>query len=319
MRPHAPRWRIRMKNVAVTGISGYIGDQLLRRLDKLDGVERIVGLCRSQPKSASPKLRLYSQCVRKPFGEVLSENGVDSAIHLAFVVPPAKDRNEHEIDIEGSRNFLQACDEASVKNLMYVSSHTVYGPHRDNPVSITEDRPLRPLSSFPYSWNKAQAERMFQEYAEGHPEKCVTIVRSCTVVGPTGSTGFNVLLMPVMVRVSGYDPPWQFVHEDDLLDLMLTLLTEEQGGVFNAAGEVGVPYSEIISTAGKLSVPLPAGVLSRLLALSWRLHLQSSSPVGGLEYIKYPIIISTEKLKQTLGFRFAHTSREALLSFLQAR
>ena len=79
--------------------------------------------------------------------------------------------------------------------------------------------------------------------------------------------------VPVWHRlgVRGYDPPWRFVHEDDLL------------------------------------------------ALSWRLHLQSSSPVGGLEYIKYPIIISTEKLKQTLGFRFAHTSRDALHSFLRAR
>jgi UDP-glucose 4-epimerase len=308
-----------MKNVAVTGISGYIGDQLLQRLDRLEEVERIVGLCRSRPKSASPKLRLYPQCVRQPFGDVLSENGVDSAIHLAFVVPPAKDRYEREIDIEGTRNFLRACDEASVKNLMYVSSHTVYGPHADNPNPITEDRPLRPISTFPYSWNKAQAERMFQEYAESHPDTCVTIVRSCTVVGPTGSTGFNVLLMPVMVRVRGYDPPWQFVHEDDLLDLMLRLSAEQQGGIFNAAGDGGVPYSEIVAAAGKLSVSLPAGLLARLLAVSWRLHLQRSSPVGGLEYIRHPIIISTEKLKQTLGFRFAHSSREALLSFLQAR
>jgi hypothetical protein len=56
-----------------------------------------------------------------------------------------------------------------------------------------------------------------------------------------------------------------------------------------------------------------------LLALSWRLHLQSSSPVGGLEYIKRPTITSTQKLKQNPGFQSAHTSREALLSFLQAR
>jgi UDP-glucose 4-epimerase len=305
-----------MRSVAVTGVSGYIGDRLLRSLDKRRDVERIIGLDRKPPSSASPKLKFYSQSVQKPFGDVFAENGVDTAIHLAFIVPPAKDRNEYDIDIGGTHNFLEACQKASVKNLLYVSSHTVYGPHPDNPVLIAEDRPLRPLRSFPYSWHKAEAERMFQGFAVLHPENCVAIVRSCTVVGPSGSTGFNVLLKPVMIRVMGYDPPWQFVHEDELVDLSLTLLHLKQGGIFNAAGDGFVRYSDVIAAARKPSVALPSSMLSTLLSVSWKLRVQSSSPVGGLEYIKHPIVVSNERLKSTTGFKFNHDSRQALLSFL---
>ena len=306
-----------MKNVAVTGISGYIGDLLLRSLDKRDEVESIIGLDKVPPRSSSPKLKFYLQSVQEPFLDIFVENGVDSAVHLAFVVPPAKDPDEHGVDIHGSWNFLEACRKTSVKNLLYVSSHTVYGPHPDNPTPISEDMPLRPISNFSYSLHKAEADRMFQDFMGLHSDRCVHIVRSCTVVGPSGSSGFNVLLMPVMVRFLGYDPPWQFIHENELVDLILMLLNEKQGGVFNAAGDGSVPYSEVISAAGKLSVPLPFALLSFLLNFSWKLHLQSSSPVGGLEFIKHPIVVSTEKLRRATGFRFNHSSREALISFLR--
>jgi len=309
-----------MRNVAITGISGYIGNHLLQRLDEREEVESIIGVDRRLPKFTSPKLKFYSRSVQEPFGDILADNGVDSAIHLAFVVPPAKDRDAHGINIGGTRNFLEACQQASVRNLLYLSSHTVYGPHPDNPIPITEDRPLRPITSFPYSWDKAEADRMFQDLMESHPDKYVTIVRTCAVIGPTaGVSGFNVLLTPVMIRVMGYDPPWQFVYEDELVELLLALISQKQRGVFNAGGDGFIHYRDIITAAGKPSIALPSGLLSMLMTVSWRLHLQSSSPVGGLEFIKHPIILSTEKLKRTTGFQFKWTSRDALLSFLSPK
>ena len=160
---------------------------------------------------------------------------------------------------------------------------------------------------------------MFQEFMEQHQDTCVTIVRAPAVVGPqAGLCGFSVLLTPVMVRVIGCDPRWQFVHEDDIAELILTLLGRKQGGVFNAAGDGSLHYGEVIAAAGRPSIALPAGLLSVLVDVSWRLHLQRSSPVGGLEFTKHAIVISTEKLKSATGFRFRYSSREALQSYLDA-
>jgi hypothetical protein len=52
--------------------------------------------------------------------------------------------------------------------------------------------------------------------------------------------------------------------------------------------------------------------------MSWALHLQSESPVSGLEFIKYPPVVSTDKLTKEMGFRFQYSTEEALSSFVYA-
>jgi nucleoside-diphosphate-sugar epimerase len=53
------------------------------------------------------------------------------------------------------------------------------------------------------------------------------------------------------------------------------------------------------------------------ISLFWKTHLQSASPVNGLEFIKYPPVVNNEKLKQELGFKYQYSSREALAAFAE--
>jgi hypothetical protein len=52
--------------------------------------------------------------------------------------------------------------------------------------------------------------------------------------------------------------------------------------------------------------------------MSWALHLQSESPVSGLEFVKYPPVVSTDKLVKETGFRFQYSTEEALSSLVSA-
>ena len=309
-----------MRRIAVTGVSGYLGNRLLRRLAREEAVESVVGIDVNPPRSESPKLRFYRRDVRESFADVMLENQVDAAVHLAFAVRPTHDyEGARRIDIDGARSFIEACQKASVGHLLYLSSHTSYGPHPDNPVPLTEDSPLRPIQSFQYSWDKGEADRMFQDLMERCPDLCVNVVRACSILGPEGigsvSTG---MFQSVMIRLIGYDPLVQFLHEDDLAELFVTLIRTRKRGVFNAGGEGALRYSEVIAATGRPSVALPAGMLSLLLTLSWRLRLQSESPPGGLEFIKYPIVVSTEKVRKEVGFTFRYTTRDTLEAYLSA-
>jgi UDP-glucose 4-epimerase len=309
-----------MRRIAMTGVSGYLGNRLLRRWTEEEGVETIVGIDVKPPRAESPKLRFYRRDVREPFTDVMIENEVDAALHLAFAVRPTHDvEGARKIDIDGARNFIDACEKASVEHLVYLSSHTAYGPHPDNPVPLTEDSPLRPIEGFPYSWDKGEADRMFQDLMERCPELCVNVVRACSILGPEGvgsvSTG---MFQSVMIRLIGYDPLVQFLHEDDLAELITTLIRSGKRGVFNAGGEGALRYREVIAATGRPCVAVPARMLSVLLSLSWRLKLQSDSPPGGLEFIKYPIVLSTEKVGKEAGFEFRYTTRETLEAYLGA-
>ena len=311
-----------MKRVAITGISGYIGSRLLPRLDSVDGVERIVGIDIKSPSFNSPKLKFYCQDIFKPLGDIFVENEVDSAINLAFVLKPTRDQaGARRIDIGGNLSFLEACEQAKVKHILYLSSHTVYGAHPDNPVPLTEDSPLRPLLDFQYSWDKAETEQILRDFATAHKDVSITILRSCPVIGPNAAKSVAALMFkpPIMIGVAGYDPPMQFVHEDDLVELIITFLSQQKAGIFNVAGDGEIRYSEVARLPGRRMLKLPKGLLHPLMGFSWALRLQNDSPTSGLEFIKYPPIVSTEKLKSETGFQFRYSSEEALLSFISAR
>ena len=311
-----------MKRVAITGISGYIGSRLLSRLDEMKRVKGIVGIDIKPPRSRSPKLKFYCQDICQPFADIFADNEVDSAIHLAFVLKPTHNwRRAREVDIGGTLNFLQACRHAQVRHILYLSSHTVYGAHPDNPKPLKEDSPLRPLSDFQYSWEKVEVERMLKDFATAHREVCLTILRSCPVIGPNADNWIARLIMfkPIMIRIAGYDPPMQFVHEDDLVELIITLLSQKKAGIFNVAGDGETRCSEIIRLSGRKTITLPERPLRFLMNLSWALRLQRESPASGLEFIKYPPLVSTEKLKREVGFQFNYSSKAAVASFISTQ
>jgi len=121
---------------------------------------------------------------------------------------------------------------------------------------------------------------------------------------------------PVMIGVAGFDPPMQFVHEDDLVRLIGVFLTHRKGGIFNVAGDGELTYSEVARLVSKKMMRLPRRLLEFIMLISWAMHLQNDSPPSGLEFIKYPPLISTEKLRREIGFRFQYSTREALSSFV---
>ena len=161
---------------------------------------------------------------------------------------------------------------------------------------------------------------MFQEYAKVHPSQCVTIVRVVPVIGPGAATsGLDVLFMPVTIHILGYDPAWQFMYGPDLVKLVVTLLRERRAGVFNAGAEGSVSYSDMRRAAGKPSLGLPSWIWSPLIRFTWALRIQQKSAVGGLEFLKYPILVSAEKAVRTTGLKLTYSSREAFQAFMDAK
>ena len=122
-----------------------------------------------------------------------------------------------------------------------------------------------------------------------------------------------------MVVPLGKNPLWQFIHEDDWVELVVRLLKGKKGGIYNLAGEGGLTYRDMIGNLGKPSISLPSWLLYWGTKLSWVLRLQSRSQAGGLHMLEYPIIISNEKVKRETGYELRYTGEEAFNEFLKAR
>ncbi len=305
-------------NIAITGVSGYIGSRLLAHLDRLDSVEKIIGIDIKEPRVKSSKLKFYNQDIRQPLGALFLENRVDTVAHLAFILRPTRQTAlARQIDIGGTINLLQACREAKVKHLIYLSSHTAYGAFKDNPTPLTEDSPLRPIPGFQYSQEKVAIEKILRDFNAANRDIALTILRSCPVVGANAiGSATTIMFTPlVMLGFIGSDAPMQFIHEDDLINIIGLFISQRKGGIYNVAGDGVLKYSEVARLLCKRLLKLPGKLLDLAVSLSWTLHLQNAAPAGALNFIKYPPVVSTEKLKRELGFEFHYSSKEALSAY----
>lgn len=310
-----------MKNVFITGVSGYIGMKITRALADDPQVGKIVGIDVVKPPTMPQGLIFIKRDVREPMLDLLEKNRIDTVIHAAYVLPPLHDKSLMEdINIGGTRSVLSAAGSAEVSQLLYTSSTTAYGFHPDNPVPLTEASPLRGNDDFTYSKNKKEIEFLMQDFVREHPEMVVTILRPCFVVGPGFANPMARHLQKPVVLLPSKTAPFQFVHEDDLLRVIVLCLSKALGGVYNVAGEGTMSFDEMVRMLGNRAIHLPFGLMSKLNSVFWtmRMHFLTEFPSTGLNLIRYPWLVSSERLKEETGFRFEYDTRSAFADFVRS-
>jgi UDP-glucose 4-epimerase len=304
--------------ILVTGACGYLAGRIIRRLEQSTGVEFILAADIRPPEMEfSDNVEFHNLDVCEPFPDLLRKHRIDSVIHLAYVMNPGHDRRAAwGVNVGGTINLLESCSNSDVRQICYLSSTSVYGAHPDNPEFLTEEFPVRPIKGFQYSEDKAEAESLFTKFDDDHPDVAVTVLRVCPVLGPNVDNFIAAAFSkPFLVAVRGYDPPMQFIHEDDLVDNFMHCLRQQTSGTFNLAGEGTVRWSEMAQIFGRRLLKLPAPVLYGLTGLGWALRLQHDSPPCGIDFIRYRWTASTEKARRELGSTFQYSSREAWKTF----
>ena len=313
-----------MKNVFITGISGYLGARLIKRLRQKDDINEIVGIDIHPPDGKLDQhISFYQKDIRDPkIGELIAQHNIDTVFHLAFVVKPIHNlKKMHNIDINGTKNVLEQSDFANVKHLIAISSTLAYGAHPDNPKRLKEDAPLRGNQSYPYGYYKAMTDGMIQKFGKSHPDMTVTTLRPCTVFGPNIDNYISrMLFLPVTVCVKGYDPPVQFVHEDDFVSACLAAMKKEIPGAFNITGDGYLPISKIADMLGTRVISVPSWLLYPTLECLWRIHFPMIEVNRGyLNYIRYPFIAANKKAKKLLNFQPQYTSLQTLKDTVRSR
>ena len=114
--------------------------------------------------------------------------------------------------------------------------------------------------------------------------------------------------------VMGFDPLFQFLHEDDLVEAIVQTLDKRPRGVFNVAGPQPLPLSRIVREAGRTPVPVPEFILEGLIGRFGFPHL----PKGALTHIMYPVVVDAKAFRDATGFEFAHDEIDTIASFRNA-
>ncbi len=304
------------KRILITGAAGYIGHQLGNRLAQ---DHFVIGTDINKRDGLNFPLEVLD--VRDSrLVLTLAEFRITHVIHLASVLQASSDRQrDYDIDVNGTRNVLEASIAAKVRHITVTSSGAAYGYHPDNPEWIDEDDPLRGNPEFAYSDHKRRVEELLETYRNEHPELGQLIFRPGTILGAeTRNQITSLFLAPRLLAIRGSDSPFVFIWDQDVVSAMEQGIREDQTGRYNMAGDGALTIREIAQRLNKPLLTLPASVVKGGLHVAqWM-----GKPVGPeqVNFLRYRPVLSNRRLKEEFGYRPRKTSAEAFDYFVdQAR
>ncbi len=189
--------------ILVTGAGGFLGTCLIDQLRR-DGHD-IRAVLRNERQAC-----LLPTNVEKVIADIRDRSKViaaaarcESIIHLAgkahALDEQGCDQEYEAVNVEGTRNVLEAAAASGSKRLVFISSVKVFGEETEG--SVNETHPANPQTS--YGRSKWQAERLVMKYASRGGMMAVSL-RLPMVYGPT--TKGNLYRMIAAID-RGWFPP----------------------------------------------------------------------------------------------------------------
>jgi UDP-glucose 4-epimerase len=299
--------------VLIAGAAGILARKVALRLTA-DGHE-VVGLDR-RPWAESP-FEFHELDVRKRAAEdVFRRVRPQAMIHMATVTSLLVSGEErYQINLGGTRAAFEYARAYGVEHCIFVGRHTFYGAGPMSPLFHTEDEPPLELNRFPELADLVAADLYAASALWRFPELATTVMRVCYTLGPSGHGTLSGFLRGRLVpQVFGFDPLFQFLHEDDFVRAIVLTLDKRPRGVFNVAGPQALPLASVIREAGRTPVPLPEFLLSGMLG---RFGFPSL-PSGAVQHLKYPVVVEARAFRQHTGFAHEHDELETIRSFREA-
>ncbi len=338
-KPRQPRKQ--KLTVAVTGPTGTFGFGLMPLLQNEPTVERIIGIARRPFDPAEygwGKLSYRQGDVRDRDALKNAFEGADVVVHLAFMITGnASSDTIREINVDGTLNAYRAAREAGAKRFVYASSVAAYGFHRDNPVGMKEDWPVRPADRLFYAQEKAELEHLLEHEAKatGGPE--LYLLRPPIVLGPhavgakgtlpgplagLGRAALDLLgRLPIPVPALAPGSQLQFIHEDDVgLALLLCVLAKGPAGPYNIAADGILSGADVARELGLTPVSIPGRLVRATARAAGAIPRPPGTPpaIDWVEAFSHPAIMDTAKAKRELGWEPRYTGAEALRDTLAA-
>ncbi len=299
--------------VLLPGASGVLGRKVAARL--AGAGHDVVGIDR-RPWPNAP-IEFHEVDVRKRAAEdVFRRTRPQVVVHMATVTSLAVSGEErYQMNLGGTRAVFEHSRAYGVEHCIFVGRHTFYGAGDESPLFHTEDEPPLALNRFPELADLVAADLYAGTALWRFPELTTSVLRAVYTLGPSGHGTLASFLRGKRVpRILGFDPLFQFMHEDDLVHAIAVTLEKRPRGVFNVAGPQPLPLSRVIVATGRTPVALPETLVKAMLG---RFGLPKMPP-GALGHVKYPVVVDARAFREQTGFAHAYDEVQTLQAYREA-
>ena len=305
--------------ILVTGATGYIGHQLaLEAAARNYTVHILVRDIHSKHLPVHSNIIVFRGDVTNRDSVMAAMNGCNQVLHAAAIATMwEKDSSIfYKVNVEGTRNVLEAALTLGVKKLVYTSTGAVIGPSDKFPMCEKDPR----ITAFEndYEISKYWAEELVKEYSR--KGLFAVIVAAPRVYGPGINSGGNVferLLRKILSMGLAFVPFCDqvlanYAFVDDVINGHFLALEKGLGGEKYILGGENISYNTFFNTikqsAGKkirlIRVP-------KFLLLTWSfVHMMVCRMAGKHTNISPKIInrisqnraLSCDKAIRQLGY-----------------
>ena len=309
------------RRVLVTGLSTFWGGRVAQALERDSTVDVIVGLDRNEPTIELERTEyVRSDESYSILARIVKATKIDTVVHTFLAVDSTSmsSKNLHEINVIGTMNLFAAASApgSTVRNVVVKSSTLVYGAAAQDPTWFREETHRSSPARTPVERSLESVEGYVRDFAEDNPHVNVTLLRFSNVLGPDIKTALSKALeLPMVPALFGFDPRFQFVHEDDVVRSLMFVLDHEVPGVYNVAGDGLLPWSEVISICGKRPLWMPPFGVGLATAPLRRIGVEL--PPELLALLKYGRGVDNRRLKRA-GFQYDYTSAGTVKTFVEA-
>ena len=264
--------QVKLRDVLVTGVTGFVGPHLMRAL--AEGGSRVHGL---GPESAAPPSLALASWHRADLMEPAALEAAvaaakpDAIVHLAGQSSAARSfeipEETFRVNTLGTWSLLEAVRVAAPKaRVLIVGTGEVYGAQPEG-TRVKEEAPFRPVS--PYAMSKAAADALAAAHAKEHGLDVVR-TRSFGHTGPGQLPRFAIPAWAEQIAAieAGKAEPVLKVGNlevtrdlSDVRDIVLAYVALLErgaaGGVYNVCRGEGAKLTDIVkSLVGRAKVPV---------------------------------------------------------------
>jgi UDP-glucose 4-epimerase len=305
------------RRILITGLSSHWGGRLAQLLEQNQAIETLIGIDTDDPRHELHRTEFVrvgtdDSLLRRIIRGARIDTVIDTRLASdAFVTTPGEARRTN---VEGTYSVLSAAggQGTPVRKVVFKSSADYYGSSAEDPAFFTEDmRRLQPPRTA-IEHDVALAELALSEFAQDNPEVTVTVLRCAPAIGADAQSAYlSLLSLPVVPAILGFDPRWQFVHEDDVLGALAYAVGQRLPGAYNVAADGVLALSEVVGLLGKTMLPVlpPWGTVFAAIQLR-RLGLRM--PVEMLRDLRHGRGLDNRRLKAS-GYSYRYTTRETVL------
>jgi len=293
-----------MKKIFITGGAGYVGSKLVPKMLDL-GYEITVLDLMIYGEEVLPNHNNLKKIKGDIRDKSLLENiipGHDAFIHLACISnDPSFELNPSlgkSINLDAFEPMVKISMKNKVSRFIYASSSSVYGIKKEK--NVTEDMVLEPLTD--YSKFKGDCEKILNSYKS--EDFITTTIRPSTVCGYAKRQRLDLVVNILTnhafhkkeITVFGGDQLRPNIHIDDMVDSYLAVLTAEPKKINGQIFNVGFKNQSVNELADNVKEIIGEDI-----------KIINTKSDDNRSYH-----VSSEKIKDILGFETKHTVKDAV-------